>query len=162
MGLRNLDLPFGVQNEVLYDVVDIMKRDVLPKKPYSLWHQDWIFSSKSKEDMGKVDTPLFRKILEGLSSSYDYILIDCPPGRGLAYRSAVSAVNDILFVVEPTWSSIRDTDRLIQYCHKHHFSDMQAFLIISIPIRQAILVQTKRRKHSHSNGWPAFSLIANV
>lgn len=43
MGLRNLDLPFGVQNEVLYDVVDIMKRDVLPKKPYSLWHQDWIF-----------------------------------------------------------------------------------------------------------------------
>lgn len=119
-------------------------------------------AASQKKTWEKVDTPLFRKILEGLSSSYDYILIDCPPGRGLAYRSAVSAVNDILFVVEPTWSSIRDTDRLIQYCHKHHFSDMQAFLIISIPIRQAILVQTKRRKHSHSNGWPAFSLIANV
>ncbi len=122
MGLRNLDLPFGVQNEVLYDVVDIMKKRCIAEEAIlSLAPGLDFLAASQKKTWEKVDTPLFRKILEGLSSSYDYILIDCPPGRGLAYRSAVSAVNDILFVVEPTWSSIRDSDRIIQYCHKHHF-----------------------------------------
>ena len=120
MGLRNLDLLFGVQDEVLYDAVDIMKRRcsaaeaVIPLSP----HLDFLAASQ-KHTWEKVDAPGFQYTLDTLSRTYDYILIDCPPGRGNAYKDAVAIADMVFFVVEPTWSSLRDTGRVMQFCNKH-------------------------------------------
>ena len=120
MGLRNLDLLFGVQDEVLYDAVDIMKRRcsaaeaVIPLSPYL----DFLAASQ-KHTWEKVYAPGFQYTLDTLSRTYDYILIDCPPGRGNAYKDAVAIADMVFFVVEPTWSSLRDTGRVMQFCNKH-------------------------------------------
>lgn len=120
MGLRDLDLLFGVQDEVLYDAVDVMKQRckaedaIIPVMP----HLDFLAASQ-KHTWEKVDAPTFQYTLESLAPDYDYILIDCPPGRGKAYKYAVAIADKILFVVEPSWSSIRDASRVMQFCNKH-------------------------------------------
>lgn len=120
MGLRDLDLLFGVQDEVLYDAVDVMKQRctaeeaIIPVMP----QLDFLAASQ-KHTWEKVDAPTFQYTLESLAPDYDYILIDCPPGRGRAYKDAVAIADEIFFVVEPSWSSIRDASRVMQFCNKH-------------------------------------------
>lgn len=121
MGLRNLDLPFGVQDRISYDMLDILKKRCIAEEAIlSVVPGLDFLAASQKKTWEKVDASLFQKKLKEISQGYDYVLIDCPPGRGLAYHNAVSVVDMILFVVEPTKSSIRDMKRVLQYCHKHH------------------------------------------
>lgn len=120
MGLRNLDLMFGVQDSVLYDANDIMKgkchrQDALISMADGL---DFLAASQ-KRTWEKVDAPTFHYTVENLSKNYDYIIIDCPPGRGQAYKAAVAIADRIFVVVEPTWMSLRDAGRIMQFCDKH-------------------------------------------
>lgn len=120
MGLRNLDLLFGMQDEVLYDIGDVMKKRCKPDD--AILHVadglDFLAASQ-KHTWEKIDAPTYQYIVETLAKPYDYTIIDCPPGRGRAYKNAVSIVDRLFFVVEPTWSSMRDTARLMQFCNKH-------------------------------------------
>ena len=53
-----------------------------------------------------------------LAGEYDYAFVDCPPGRDEAYRAATALADQILFVVEPSPSSLHDAGRVMQYCTK--------------------------------------------
>lgn len=120
MGLRNLDLMFGVQDEVLYDAVDVLKQRCRPDEAIITISSGLDFLAASqKHTWEKVDASSFQYVVEELAVNYDYVLIDCPPGRGQAYKNSVSIVDRILFVVEPTWTSMRDTSRVMQFCNKH-------------------------------------------
>ena len=114
MGLRNLDLPFGVQNEVLYDVVDIMKKRCIAEEAIlSLAPGLDFLAASQKKTWEKVDTPLFRKILEGLSSSYDYILIDCPPSLGLLTINALVAADKLLVPIQCEFYALEGVTKLL-------------------------------------------------
>lgn len=120
MGLRNLDLPFGLQDDVLYDMGDVMKKQCRLEDAilHVTDHLDFLAASQ-KHTWEKIDGPTYQYIVETAAKSYDYVLIDCPPGRGRAYKQAVAIADRMVFVIEPTWSSMRDTARLMQYCNKH-------------------------------------------
>lgn len=120
MGLRNLDLLFGMQDEVLYDIGDVMKKRCKPEEAVLHVTDGLDFMAASqKHTWEKIDAPTYQYIVETLAKPYDFTIVDCPPGRGRAYKNAVSIVDRIFFVVEPTWSSMRDTARLMQFCNKH-------------------------------------------
>lgn len=120
MGLRNLDLVFGVQNEVLYDIGDIIKDRCRPSEAIiSLAPGLDFLAASQKHTWEKIDTTTYQFIVETLAHDYDYIFIDCPPGRDRAYKDAVSIADRLIFIVEPTWSSMRDTGRVMQFCNKH-------------------------------------------
>ena len=119
MGLRNLDLMFGMQDDVLYDMGDIIKgRCAVKDALLSLAPNFDFLAASQKHTWEKVDAPTYNYVVETLSGDYEYTLIDCPAGRGRPYREAASLADKILFVVEPTWSSMRDTARLMQFCNK--------------------------------------------
>ena len=120
MGLRNLDLMFGVQDEILYDAVDIIKQRCLPNNAILAVSPGLDFLAASqKHTWEKIDASSYQYVLEDLAEHYDYVLLDCPPGRGQAYKKAVAIADYIFFVVEPTWTSMRDTSRVMQFCDKH-------------------------------------------
>lgn len=120
MGLRNLDLMFGVQDSVLYDSGDLLKGKCRPEDAVITLTEGLDFLAASqKRTWEKVDTQTFQYIVETLSSHYDYTIVDCPPGRGQAYKNSVAIADRIFFVVEPTWSSLRDVGRIMQFCDKH-------------------------------------------
>lgn len=120
MGLRNLDLMFGMQDDVLYDVGDVMKGHCSTQE--ALLHVrerlDFLAASQ-KHTWEKIDAPSYQYIVEKLAQKYEYVLIDCPPGRGRAFKDAVAIADTMFFVIEPTWSSMRDAARVMQFCNKH-------------------------------------------
>lgn len=120
MGLRNLDLMFGMQDDVLYDVGDVMKENCSTAE--ALLHVtprlDFLAASQ-KHTWEKIDAPSYHYVVEKLARHYEYVLIDCPPGRGRAFKDAVAIADTMFFVIEPTWSSMRDAARVMQFCNKH-------------------------------------------
>lgn len=123
MGLRDLDLVLGVQDDVLYDVTDVIRgrcsagRAILSIGP----GLDFLAASQ-KHTWEKIESSSFQYVLEQLAQEYDGVLVDSPPGRGRAYKSASAVADRILFVLEPSWTSLRDTERVLQYCRKHRIT----------------------------------------
>lgn len=119
MGLRNLDLMFGMQDDVLYDIGDVIKERCRADEAILTISDGLDFLAASqKHTWEKVDAPTYHYVVETLAREYDYVLIDCPPGRGRAYKDAAAIADRIFFVVEPTWSSMRDAARVMQFCNK--------------------------------------------
>ena len=119
MGLRNLDLMFGMQDDVLYDIGDVIKgRCRAGEAVMTVAGKLDFLAASQKHTWEKIDAPTYHYIVETLSKDHDYTLIDCPPGRGRAYKDATAIADRIFFVVEPTWSSMRDAARVMQFCNK--------------------------------------------
>ena len=114
MGLRNLDLLFGLDGAIHYDASQAARGKCLPGQALLTVVPGLDFLPASqKRTWERVDIPSYQYVLESLSASYDYTLIDCPPGRDGAYKAATALADDILFVVGPSPSSLRDVSRLM-------------------------------------------------
>lgn len=120
MGLRNLDLTFGVQDSVFFDISDLIKQRCRREEALISVAEGLDFLAASQQHTwAKVDVPSFQYAVESLSESYDYTLLDCPPGRDRAYKNSVAIADRLFFIIEPTWASMRDASRVMQFCNKH-------------------------------------------
>lgn len=114
MGMRNMDLVLGLENECFYHILDLAEgkcfsRDVilsvtdhldfLPAAPSGTW-EDVIPAA--------IDT-----VLEDVYETYDYILLDCPAGVGAGIRFAAKVSEEIAVVVAPSWASFRNASQLV-------------------------------------------------
>ena len=115
LGLRNLDLYFGLENNVVYDVYDVLtgvcrvKQALIRDKRFS---DLYLMAASPSRDDGSL-TPLHMKILcEKLKKNYDYIIIDAPSGidDGLVISSA--GADAVIIVTTPEYSALRDADTL--------------------------------------------------
>ncbi|MCS7196373.1 MAG: septum site-determining protein MinD [Aquificaceae bacterium] len=118
IGLRNLDMMLGLENRIVYDVLDVLegrvefqKALVRDKRGLSLWllpanqtkNKDAINKDKWVEMIGDIVN----------SGGYDYIFIDSPAGIEQGFQIAALPADIALVVVNPEVSSIRDADRII-------------------------------------------------
>ncbi|MCS6998834.1 MAG: septum site-determining protein MinD [Aquificaceae bacterium] len=118
IGLRNLDMILGLENRIVYDVLDVLegrvefqKALVRDKRGLSLWllpanqtkNKDAINKDKWVEMIGDIVN----------SGGYDYIFIDSPAGIEQGFQIAALPADTALVVVNPEVSSIRDADRII-------------------------------------------------
>lgn len=115
LGLRNLDLYFGLENNVVYDVYDVLtgvcriKQALVRDKRFE---QLYVMAASPSRDDGSL-TPLHMKVLcEKLKNTYDYVIIDAPSGidDGLVLSSAGADI--CIIVTTPEYSALRDADTL--------------------------------------------------
>lgn len=113
LGLRNLDLCLGLQNQVVYDLADILlgvckvKQALIRDKRFN---ELYLIPAPQYITEGDI-TPLHTKVLcEKLKKSFDYILIDAPAGIGEGFELAVSGADEGLVVTTPEYSALRDAD----------------------------------------------------
>lgn len=119
MGLRNLDLLFGLDGSIHYDAAQAARGKCLPGQALlSVVPGLDFLPASQKRTWERIDIPSYQYVLESLSGSYDYTLIDCPPGRDGAYQAATALADEILFVVEPSPSSLRDAAKVMQYADR--------------------------------------------
>ncbi|MCC6062974.1 MAG: septum site-determining protein MinD [Thermocrinis sp.] len=118
IGLRNLDMILGLENRIVYDVLDVLegrvafqKALVKDKRGFSLW----LLPANQTKNKDAVDPEKWLMLVKGIKSSvqYDYIFIDSPAGIEKGFQLAASPADTALVVVNPDVSSVRDADRVI-------------------------------------------------
>ena len=116
IGLRNLDVVMGLENRIVYNLVDViegncrMKQALIKDKRYP---NLCLLPSAQTRDKTAVTPDQMVKITEELREEFDYILLDCPAGIEQGFKNAIAGADRALVVTTPEVSAIRDADRII-------------------------------------------------
>lgn len=116
IGLRNLDVIMGLENRIVYDLVDVIEgRSKL--RQAMIKHKQFpdlylIPAAQTRDKMAVSPTDMIQ-ITDKLREEFDFILIDSPAGIERGYRNAIAPADDVLIVTNPEVSAVRDADRII-------------------------------------------------
>ena len=115
-GLNNLDVIMGIENKIVYDIIDVLEGKCLPKQALVqdfLTNNLYIFPSMHGFSKVRFGARELNLIISQLEDFFDYIIIDCPAGIDGGFRRAVDSASEHIVVTTPHVSSIRDADKII-------------------------------------------------
>lgn len=116
IGLRNLDVVMGLENRIVYNLVDVIegncriKQALIKDKRYP---NLYLLPSAQTKDKNSVSPEQMKKLTEELKEEFDYIILDCPAGIEQGFKNAIAGADRALVVTTPEVSAIRDADRII-------------------------------------------------
>ena len=116
IGLRNLDVVMGLENRIVYNLVDAIEGSCKIKQAIikDRYYQNlFLLPAAQTRDKTSVTPQQMIKLVEEIKCDYDYILIDCPAGIEQGFKNAIAAAKRAIVVTTPEVSSIRDADRII-------------------------------------------------
>ncbi len=116
IGLRNLDVVLGLENRIVYDIVDVVEgrarlRQALIKDK-RLPDLQMIPAAQTR-DKTAVKPEQMVKLTDALRKEFDFILIDCPAGIEGGFQNALAPADRVVIVTTPEVSAVRDADRII-------------------------------------------------
>ena len=116
IGLRNLDVVMGLENRIVYDLIDVIEERcrisqalIKDKRCQNLV----LLPAAQIRDKNDVNVDQMKELISSLKDSFDYILIDCPAGIEQGFKNAIAAANEAVVVTTPEVSATRDADRII-------------------------------------------------
>jgi septum site-determining protein MinD len=117
IGLRNLDVVMGLENRVVYDIVNVVEgvcrlRQALVKDK-RLSEFLYLLPAAQTRDKGAVSPQDMVQVCEQMRSDYDFVLIDSPAGIERGFRNAIAPADEVLIITTPEVSAVRDADRII-------------------------------------------------
>lgn len=115
-GLRNLDLLLGLENRIMYDLVDVTSGRVPYKKAlvrHKKYEHLFLLPTSQIKDKLAVSPEQVTALCQEMSNEFDFILIDCPAGIERGFKTAVAAADIALIVTMPEISAVRDADKII-------------------------------------------------
>ena len=116
LGLRNLDVVMGLENRIVYNLVDViegkcrLKQAAIHDKRYEGLY---LLPSAQTKDKSAISPEQMKKLTADLREEYDYVLLDCPAGIEQGFENAVAGADRAVVVTTPEVSAIRDADRII-------------------------------------------------
>ncbi len=117
IGLRNLDVVMGLENRIVYDLVDVvegncrLKQALIKDKRYN---NLFLLPAAQTRDKNAVSPEQMQKLCDNLKEEeFDYIIIDCPAGIEQGFKNAVAGADRAIVVTTPEVSAVRDADRII-------------------------------------------------
>ena len=116
IGLRNLDVVLGLENRIVYNLVDVINgscrlRQALIKDKR---HPELcLLPSAQTKDKSAVSPEQMIKLTDDLREQFDYILLDCPAGIEQGFMNAIAGASRAIVVTTPEVSAVRDADRII-------------------------------------------------
>ena len=122
IGLRNLDVVMGLENRIIYDLVDVVEGRC---KVHQALVKDkrfedllYLLPAAQTTDKSAVTPEQMKVLIDNLKQDYDYIIIDCPAGIEQGYKNAVAGADKAIVVTTPEVSAVRDADRIIGLLEK--------------------------------------------
>ena len=116
IGLRNLDVVMGLENRIVYDLVDVVegvcrvKQALIKDKRFEGL---FLLPAAQTRDKSAVKPEQMIKLCDELKTEFDYILVDCPAGIEQGFKNAIAGANKAIVVTTPEVSAVRDADRII-------------------------------------------------
>jgi septum site-determining protein MinD len=116
IGLRNLDVVMGLENRIVYDLVDAvegrckLRQAMIKHKQFA---ELYLIPAAQTRDKTAVSPADMIQVADKLRPEVDFIIIDCPAGIERGFRNAVAPADEVLIVTNPEVSAVRDADRII-------------------------------------------------
>ncbi len=115
-GLRNLDVLMGLENRIVYTLIDIienrcrLKQALIKDKRFS---NLFLLPTAQTKDKTDINPQQMLRLVEELKEDFDYVIIDCPAGIEQGFENAIIGADRAVVVVNPEITSVRDADRVI-------------------------------------------------
>ncbi len=116
IGLRNLDVVMGLENRIVYNLVDVVEGNCRMKQALIRDRRHpglYLLPSAQTKDKSAVSPEQMIKVINHLKEQFDYIILDCPAGIEQGFQNAIAGANRALVVTTPEVSAIRDADRIV-------------------------------------------------
>lgn len=116
IGLRNLDVVMGLENRVVYDVVDIIEGRCKPKQAMiksRTLDNLFLIPAAQTRDKDSITPEQMKQLVLELKKDFDFILIDCPAGIESGFKNAIAGADEAIIVTTPEVSAVRDADRIV-------------------------------------------------
>ncbi len=116
IGLRNLDVVMGLENRIVYDLIDVvegncrLKQALIKDKRYEGL---FLLPAAQTRDKDAVSPEQMQKLCDSLREDFDYIIIDCPAGIEQGFKNAIAGADRAVVITTPEVSAVRDADRII-------------------------------------------------
>jgi septum site-determining protein MinD len=117
IGLRNLDLVMGLENRIVYDLVDVIEGRAQLKqaliKDKKLKAKLQLLPASQTKDKNAVTPEQMKELVEELKKDFDYVIVDSPAGIEQGFKNAIAGADEVIIVTNPELSAIRDADRIV-------------------------------------------------
>ncbi|EYE88463.1 septum site-determining protein MinD [Fervidicella metallireducens AeB] len=130
-GLRNLDLHLGLENRIVYNLVDVvegtcrLKQALIKDKRFD---NLFLLPTAQTKDKTAVTPEQMLELIENLKKDFDFIIIDCPAGIEHGFENAVAGADKAIVVTTPEVSAVRDADRIIGKLEAKGLEDHQLII----------------------------------
>lgn len=131
IGLRNLDVIMGLENRIVYDLIDVvegncrLKQALIRDKRYD---NLFLLPAAQTRDKDAVSPEQMQKLCDSLKEEFDYIIIDCPAGIEQGFKNAIAGADKAIVVTTPEVSAVRDADRIIGLLEANELNDPMLIL----------------------------------
>jgi septum site-determining protein MinD len=132
IGLRNLDVVMGLENRIIYDLVDViegrcrLQQALIKDKRFD---ELYLIPAAQTKDKNSVTPEQVRDVILELKKEYDFVVIDCPAGIEQGFKNAVAGADRAIVVTTPEKSAVRDADRIIGLLEKEKITDSPKLVI---------------------------------
>ncbi|GBG93957.1 septum site-determining protein MinD [Ligilactobacillus salitolerans] len=134
IGLRNLDVVLGLDNRIIYDIVDVAEgRAKLPQaliKDKRFNDQLYLLPAAQNADKTSLTPEQAVVIVNELKNDFDYVFLDCPAGIEQGFMNAVAGADEAIVVSTPEISAVRDADRVVGLLEQENL-DKPPMLVIN-------------------------------
>ena len=116
IGLRNLDVVMGLENRIVYNLVDVIEGSCKINQAFIKvkgYNNFYLLPSAQTRDKTAITPEQMKKLTDQLKEEFDYVIIDCPAGIEQGFHNAIAGADRALVVTTPEVSAVRDADRII-------------------------------------------------
>ncbi len=131
IGLRNLDVILGLENRIVYDLVQVIEGEcrlkqalIRDKRVEGLF----LLPAAQTRDKNAVRPDDMKKLVADLKEDHDYVIIDCPAGIEQGFKNSIAGADRALIVTTPEVSAIRDADRIIGLVEAHELPEPELII----------------------------------
>ena len=116
IGLRNLDVVMGLENRIIYDLIDVaegrcrLNQALIKDKRFD---ELYMLPAAQTKDKHAISPDQVKDIILELKKEYEYIIIDCPAGIEQGFKNAIAGADKAIVVTTPEHAAVRDADRII-------------------------------------------------
>ncbi|AZS17047.1 MULTISPECIES: septum site-determining protein MinD [Paenibacillus] len=116
IGLRNLDVVMGLENRIIYDLIDVaegrcrLNQALVKDKRFD---ELYMLPAAQTKDKNSVSPEQVKDIVLELKKEYEYVIIDCPAGIEQGFKNAIAGADQAIVVTTPENAAVRDADRII-------------------------------------------------
>lgn len=130
-GLNNLDVLLGVENRIVYDIIDVIENRCRLRQALvedSECKGLFVLPSAHTYDQSRVNAQSIKAVVNSLKSGFDYVLIDSPAGIETGFHRAVCCADEAIVVSTPHLSALHDADKTIKIIKSYMLSKVSLVL----------------------------------